>query len=660
MTIKFRIIGAFVIVLILLLALGANSLLALLTIDEETHHAETNLGQTSDIAAVIGITRRLVGGAPQYVTSESEKDLEFLRTSRQKLETAAAELEGHLHGDAHSFYLIFRADLANYFSHLDKIVELVGSRRKHLIELGDKLAELQAAAIEIAEHAGSEQVRTQQALSLLSSIEASGVFIFRYGSSRDPAHIDAAKHWFSVAKAALQSLQAQPVTDLELKGAIDSFLAPMAAYEKELSELESTTLAISQASIGWNDAAEKLEQSGIKSRLASANAERGSVERVLQSISGAYSFDLIATMLALFIGLFLAFALVRNIVQPLIHMTDAMRKLAAGALDTNIPLASRRDEVGAMAKAVLVFRDGLLRVQALNSEKEEERLSKHNRLQQLEALRIDFEDEVAEYTLSLCAAADKMTGAAKALLDIAAKTNDRSANVTAAAELATAHVRLVATSTEEVSATVGEIDRQILTSAQTAHRAVARAEEADVNVRALLCGAQRIGDVGGLIHSIAEKINLLALNATIEAARAGEAGRGFAVVASEVKQLAVATERATEEIGRRISDIQEAMQAAANTIEDIRLAIGGMDDNTVNIAKAVEEQSAAIRRITSSAVNAASGADDVTLNIADVRNASGSTDQAARQVLSAAEGVAAHAEAMSKKVGDFLQRIRSV
>jgi methyl-accepting chemotaxis protein len=102
------------------------------------------------------------------------------------------------------------------------------------------------------------------------------------------------------------------------------------------------------------------------------------------------------------------------------------------------------------------------------------------------------------------------------------------------------------------------------------------------------------------------------------------------------------------------------MQAAANTIEDIRLAIGGMDDNTVNIAKAVEEQSAAIRRITSSAVNAASGADDVTLNIADVRNASGSTDQAARQVLSAAEGVAAHAEAMSKKVGDFLQRIRSV
>jgi methyl-accepting chemotaxis protein len=341
-------------------------------------------------------------------------------------------------------------------------------------------------------------------------------------------------------------------------------------------------------------------------------------------------------------------------------ITGAMRKIAAGALETTIPFASWKDEIGSMARAVVVFRDGLLRVQTFDSEKEHERLSKQARIQKLERLNRGFEKDVGTYTLSLCAAAENMTGAAKALLAIAAQTNECSANVTAAAEAAASHVKLVATNTEEAATTVCEIDRQIATSTEMARRAVTRAEEADVNVRALLGGAQKVGDVIGLIHSITEKINLLALNATIEAARAGEAGRGFAVVASEVKQLAVATGRATEDIGRRVRDIQGAMEAAANTIEEIRLAIGGMDENTARIALAIEAQSTAIRQIASGAAQAASGADEVTFNISDVRLASGSTGSAARQVLKAAEETAAHAAAMNKKVSDFLTQVRSV
>jgi methyl-accepting chemotaxis protein len=457
----------------------------------------------------------------------------------------------------------------------------------------------------------------------------------------------------------LEALQTNPSQGQRLKRFVDSMAAPMATYEKELLGLEASTIAISQVYVGWNDAGAKVLEDGTKSRLASANAQRNAVVRMLQSIYGAGIFNIGATSLALFIGLFLAFALVHNIARPLVIITEAMRRLAAGALETKIPFSRRGDEIGAMAEAVAVFRDGLVCVQTLASEKEEEQCSKQARIQRLEALNKSFENEVGAYILSLGTAAEKMTGAAKALLDIAANTNHRSANVAAAAELATAHVRLVATSSEEVSTTVAEIDRQISTSAEISHRAVARAEEADVNVRALLGGARKIGDVGGLIHSIAEQINLLALNATIEAARAGEAGRGFSVVASEVKQLAVATERATEEIGRLISNIQDAMQAAANTIEDIRQAIGGMDDNTANIARAVEEQSAAIRLITSSAAEAAAGADQVKLNITDVRNSSGSTDAAARQVLAAAEGMATHAAAMNNKVGDFLRQVRT-
>ena len=434
----------------------------------------------------------------------------------------------------------------------------------------------------------------------------------------------------------------------------------LSAYETALTKMESSTAAISDASAGWNAAASRLLDDGIKTRVASANAQREAVARMIMAIHGARTFDFAATAVALGVGLFLAFALVRNIAQPLVRITEAMRRIAGGSLETSIPMAGRRDEVGAMASAVAVFRDSLLRVRTLDAEKEEERRSKQSRIRRLEALNSSFESDVGAHTSALSEAASKMTGTARALLDIAAQTNDRCANVASAAEQATEHVRLVATSTEEVATSVNEIGRQVSTSTAMAGRAVTRAQEADVNVRALVAGAQKIGTVVGLIQSIAQETNLLALNATIEAARAGEAGRGFAVVAGEVKQLAVATGRATEEIGDQIRNIQDAMQAAASTIDDIRLAIGGMDENTAKIAQAVEEQSSCLRLITSSAARAAESAEDVTQNIIDVRRASKDTDAAARQVLGAAEGMAMRAGAMGKKVEAFLLQTNSV
>ena len=204
-----------------------------------------------------------------------------------------------------------------------------------------------------------------------------------------------------------------------------------------------------------------------------------------------------------------------------------------------------------------------------------------------------------------------------------------------------------------------QISHQVLISTTMAERAVARAQEADVNVRALLSGADKIGDVVGIIQSIAQETNRLALNAAIEAARAGEAGRGFGVVAGEVKHLAVATGSATAEIGRYVAHIQGTMQQAAGALTEIRSAMAGMDENTARIAEAVAEQSSSIELISSSAARAALGADQVTVNIAEVNTASESTDLAARQVLTAAVGMAERAEAMSEQVTAFLRKVRS-
>src|SRR5262249_14596141 len=132
--------------------------------------------------------------------------------------------------------------------------------------------------------------------------------------------------------------------------------------------------------------------------------------------------------------------------------------------------------------------------------------------------------------------------------------------VASASEEASVNVQTVASATEEMNSSIGEIGRQVLESSQIAGAAVKQAEHTDERISELSGAAARIGDVVQLITAVAEQTNLLALNATIEAARAGEAGKGFAVVAQEVKALAAQTAKATGEISAQISSMQQATQ----------------------------------------------------------------------------------------------------
>ncbi len=190
--------------------------------------------------------------------------------------------------------------------------------------------------------------------------------------------------------------------------------------------------------------------------------------------------------------------------------------------------------------------------------------------------------------------------------------------VASAAEETSVNVQTVSSGTEQLSSSIAEIGRQVVTSAEIARKAVDEAGATDATMQGLADNAARISVVVDLIQTIASQTNLLALNATIEAARAGEAGRGFAVVASEVKNLASQTAKATDEIRAQIASMQAVTTSAVGAIRSIGNTIGEINEVTTAIAAAVEQQGAATREIARNIQHAAGGTSEVSSNIVGV------------------------------------------
>ncbi len=355
-----------------------------------------------------------------------------------------------------------------------------------------------------------------------------------------------------------------------------------------------------------------------------------------------------------------ALLLVRGVTGPLARMIEAMRRLTAGDLAVTVPAASPRSEIGAMATAMVRLRDGLARAAAVEEEAAIARLgAEAQRRAALRDLADRFEGSVGGVLSAVTAAAAEMEATARGMSEIAGRTADQSTQVAAAAEEASSNVATVAAAAGQLGTSVSEIGCRIGASAEMARSAAAAAAATADLVHELRQGAARIGDVLGLISTIADQTNLLALNATIEAARAGAAGRGFAVVAAEVKELAGQTARATAEIADQIARIQGSTEQAVAAIGGIAGQIGDISSASTAIAAAVEEQGAATQEIVRNVSEAAKGTGEVTGSVAQVAGAADETGAAASQVLSAASELSRQSEHLRGEVGRFLATVRA-
>nr|WP_249159877.1 methyl-accepting chemotaxis protein [Bradyrhizobium tropiciagri] len=350
----------------------------------------------------------------------------------------------------------------------------------------------------------------------------------------------------------------------------------------------------------------------------------------------------------------------RSISRPLNMLGSRMREIADGKLEGDIPGVGRGDEVGAMASTVQIFKDNAVRIRDLEqAEAATQARATAERRSVMENIANDFERSVNGIVRTVASAAAGMQTTAQSMTATASDASARAATVGAASDSASNNVGTVAAAAEELSSSVAEIARQVARSSEVASQAVADAERTNATVQALSTGAEKIGEVVKLIHSIAAQTNLLALNATIEAARAGESGRGFAVVASEVKALANQTAKATEEISAQVAAMQSSTGEAVTSIGGITATIAQMSEITASISTAIDQQGDATREIARNIQQVAAGSSEISAHIGGVTSAAAATGTAAGDVLSNARELDTQSGALRNAVDEFLQKVRA-
>ncbi len=369
------------------------------------------------------------------------------------------------------------------------------------------------------------------------------------------------------------------------------------------------------------------------------------------------------TQILAFLAFLLSVAIIvffeTTVLQLLIRLTDLMNRLALGN-NIEIEGQERTDELGAMAKALAVFKNNALEKIRLEEERQKaEILNKQEKEQAKQKLAKDFETSVQSIITMVASASTELSYTAENMQKSISNVNQESTSVSSSSLQTSSNVVAVAAAVEEMSASIKEVSGQVSKTSTLMTDAVAKTTEANTSVKQLTTAVTEISNILEMIDNIAKQINLLALNATIESARAGEAGKGFAVVASEIKTLADQTAKATDTISGQIENIEKVSGSVALALGNIQDSIGNVNKYAIGIASAVEEQAIATNEISANMHNASKGVQNITNSINGISKGASEADSAAKEVLSASQMLSKQSETLNMQVKVFLDGIKA-
>lgn len=391
-----------------------------------------------------------------------------------------------------------------------------------------------------------------------------------------------------------------------------------------------------------------------------------------------YFFNLVKVALTIMILALLTIIagirfLSRDLTLKLGEITHGMNLLAKGDRNFEVHDADRKDEIGDMSRALIVFQEANERLELwakeraeraekdaqASAEREQERQkSRAEHTHHLNSLATRFERTIGEIVGGVASASSQLKNTAGSMAAAADQSSSQSNVVAKYMGEASSGVTAAAAASDEFAMSIGEISRQAASSAELARKASDSADSADKTISNLALSAEEVGNIVELIQSIAKRTNLLALNASIEAARGGEAGRGFAVVASEVKELAAQTSRATEEVADKIRAMQSSTHNSVDALRSIGQQIEQLEATAISIASAVDQQSVAGQDLARSIDLAARSTDEVSGSVSEVRETALATGAAASQVLNSATELESQSNTLHEQVGEFLRHVR--
>lgn len=392
---------------------------------------------------------------------------------------------------------------------------------------------------------------------------------------------------------------------------------------------------------------------------------------------------------SIFFGGFSSFFASKSLSVPIHGITKNLSSLASDELDISIEEYPLNTEIGKISASTKALRQSLIEAEQLRkdaavAEKEQRRLEvekeaaeqrlleekakdaekcaldAENRASALDAKIEEFDRVLMEILNSVASGTDELTATANSLNGTAHDTQVRVNSAATSTAEVTANIQTVASAAEELNSSITELSRQSQSSSDIADQASDEMKLASDTISSLVNSAESIGQIVDMINDIAEQTNLLALNATIEAARAGDAGRGFAVVASEVKNLATQTAKATEDVTKQINQIQGDSNSASTAMSNIHKIVGNIQDISVSIAGAVEEQSAATGEIAQNVSEVANATNDVSDAINTTTTAMNETSAGSSQVLAASQELSSQMARMRTEVDSFITEIRAI